>query len=138
MGNPIRESDVTQLVERVRVRLDVSRNQKGTRSEVRILPSGAQKRAGSKWSCARFILCYIQVNDMAYTIEREAPKGWYSRKIIVSGSNQTEAESRLSAWHCFGHRVGVKVFTWRPYGTWDDPTPRYVEDTPMPAKERGK
>lgn len=75
---------------------------------------------------------------MAFTIEREAPKGWYSRKIVVSGSNKTEAESRLSAWLCFGHRTGVKVFTWRPNGTWEDPTPRYVEDTPMPAKERAR
>lgn len=76
-------------------------------------------------------------NIMAFILERETlPKGWHTRKITVSGANETEATSRLAAWQVFGHKTGVTVFLWRPVGTWEDPTPRYVEDTPMPAKVR--
>ena len=71
---------------------------------------------------------------MAFVIEKEQTKSWYSRKYSVSGANETEATSRMAAYEAFGHRTGVRVWTWRPAGTWEDPTPRYVEDTPMPAK----
>lgn len=74
---------------------------------------------------------------MAFTIERESlPKGWYTHKVVVTGANESEATSRMAAWLVAGHRYGVKVFCWRPYGNWEDPTPRYIEDTPMPAKAR--
>lgn len=72
----------------------------------------------------------------AFTIVRESPKGWRSRKVTVSGANEVEATSRLAAWLVYGHRTGVRIQLWYPTGDEQDPTPRYKDELIMPAKVR--